>query len=132
MHYLVESGSVVGLGGLGHMAVKFGAALGAHVTIISTSESKRNDAMKLGGKGFLLSTDKEQMAQAKSSFDFIIDTVSANHNVNAILNLLAFEGVYCLYVSLNYAASSHHFMIELTFCSESASRRNQWRSPPVR
>jgi len=87
---------VVGLGGLGHMAVKFGAAMGAHVTIISTSESKRNDAMKLGAKDFLLSTDKDQMAQAKSTFDFIIDTVSANHDVGAILNLLAFEGVYCV------------------------------------
>ena len=80
------------------MAVKFGAAMGAHVTIISTSESKRNDAAKLGAKGFIVSKDKEQMKAAANSFDFIIDTVSAAYDVGSVINLLAFEGVYCLYV----------------------------------
>ncbi len=80
------------------MAVKFGAAMGAHVTVISTSESKRNDATKLGAKAFLVSNDKEQMKTAGNSLNFIIDTVSAAHDVGALINLLAFEGVYCTYV----------------------------------
>jgi uncharacterized zinc-type alcohol dehydrogenase-like protein len=80
------------------VAVKLGAAMGAHVTVISTSESKRDDAAKLGAKGFLASKDKEQMAAAKNSFDFIIDTVSAAHDVGSVIDLLTFEGVYCLYV----------------------------------
>jgi len=86
---------VVGLGGLGHMAVKIGAAMGAHVTVISTSESKRDDAAKLGAKAFIVSKDAEQLKAAENSFDFIIDTVSAPHDVVAMINLLAFQGVYC-------------------------------------
>ncbi|CAF0806009.1 unnamed protein product [Adineta steineri] len=86
---------IVGLGGLGHIAIKFGAAMGAHVTVISTSESKREDAMKLGAKKFLVSKDKEQMKAAKDSLDFIIDTVAANHDVRDLIDLLVFEGVYC-------------------------------------
>ncbi|CAF0736301.1 unnamed protein product [Adineta steineri] len=80
----------------GHMGVKLGAAMGAHVTVISTSESKRNDAIKLGAKAFLVSKDKEQMKTAANSLDLIIDTVSAPHDVNALIDLLKFEGVYCL------------------------------------
>ncbi|CAF1395524.1 unnamed protein product [Adineta steineri] len=86
---------IVGLGGLGHIGVKLGAAMGAHVTVISTSESKRNDAMKLGAKAFLVSKDDEQMKTAANSLDLIIDTVSAPHDVAPLLNLLKFEGVYC-------------------------------------
>jgi uncharacterized zinc-type alcohol dehydrogenase-like protein len=78
------------------MAVKLGAAMGAHVTVISTSESKRSDAEKLGAKAFLVSKDEEQLKGAKDSFNFIIDTVSAPHDVAAMLNLLAFQGVYCM------------------------------------
>jgi len=88
---------VVGLGGLGHVAVKIGAAMDAHVTVISTSESKRDDAAKLGAKAFLVSKDAEQMKAAQNSFDFIIDTVSAPHDASALIDLLTFEGVYCLY-----------------------------------
>jgi len=87
---------VVGLGGVGHVAVKIGAAMGANVTVISTSESKRADATKLGAKAFIVSKDKEQMKTAANSFDFIIDTVSATHDVQALINLLAIDGVYCL------------------------------------
>lgn len=87
---------VVGLGGLGHMAVKFGAAMGAHVTVISTSESKRDDAIKLGAKAFLVSKDKKQLEAAKDSFDFIIDTVAAAHDVAAMVDLLDFEGTICM------------------------------------
>ncbi|CAF4642573.1 unnamed protein product, partial [Rotaria magnacalcarata] len=56
---------VIGLGGLGHMAVKFGVAMGAHVTVISTSESKRDDAIKLGAKSFVVSKDEEQLKSVK-------------------------------------------------------------------
>ncbi len=87
---------VIGLGGLGHMGVKLGVALGAHVTVISTSESKRDDATKLGAKAFIISKDAEQLKAAQNSFDFIIDTVSAEHDVVAMINLLAFQGVYCV------------------------------------
>ena len=89
---------VVGLGGLGHVAVKIGAAMGAHVTVISTSESKRDDAAKLGAKAFLVSKDAEQLKAAQNSLDFIIDTVSAPHDAGAMIDLLAFQGVYCVYV----------------------------------
>jgi hypothetical protein len=87
---------VIGLGGLGHMGVKIGVAMGAHVTVISTSESKRDDATKLGAKAFIVSKDEEQLKAAQNSFDFIIDTVSAEHDVVAMINLLAFQGVYCM------------------------------------
>jgi uncharacterized zinc-type alcohol dehydrogenase-like protein len=81
------------------MAVKFGAAMGAHVTVISTSESKRDDAAKLGAKAFVVSKDEQQLKAAENSFDFIIDTVSAAHDVVPMINLLAFQGVYCMCVS---------------------------------
>ena len=87
---------MVGLGGLGHMAVKLGAAMGAHVTVISTSESKRNDATKLGAKAFISSKDPDQLKTAKGTFDSIIDTVSAPHDVAAMIDLLVFQGVYCM------------------------------------
>lgn len=72
--------------------------MGAHVTVISTSESKRDDAIKLGAKAFLISKDKKQMKKADNSLNLIIDTVSASHNVAALIDLLTFEGVYYLYV----------------------------------
>lgn len=87
---------MVGLGGLGHMAVKLGAAMGAHVTVISTSESKRDDATKLGAKAFISSKDPDQLKAAEATFDFIIDTVSAQHDVMSMINLLAFQGVFCM------------------------------------
>ena len=94
----IEPCSVIGLGGLGHMAVKFGVAMGAHVTVISTSESKRDDAMKLGATAFVVSKDPEQLKPLAHTLSFIIDTVSAPHDVGAMMELLDFEGVYCTYV----------------------------------
>jgi cinnamyl-alcohol dehydrogenase len=80
---------VVGLGGLGHMAVKFGVQMGCEVTVISTSEKKRDDAMKgLGAHRFLVSSDKAAMEAADSSLDGIIDTVSAKHDLTDYVNLL--------------------------------------------
>ncbi|MRG45044.1 alcohol dehydrogenase catalytic domain-containing protein [Chitinophaga sp. SYP-B3965] len=86
--------AVVGLGGLGHMAVKFGVAFGAEVTILSTSESKREDAQSLGAHHFVVTKDPEQLNKVKSSFDFILDTVSAPHDINGYLSLLKTNGVH--------------------------------------
>lgn len=83
---------VVGLGGLGHMGVKIAAAMGADVTVFTTSPSKTEDAKKLGAHHVILSKDKKQMESAANSFDFILDTVSAPHDINEYLNLLKRDG----------------------------------------
>ncbi len=83
---------VVGLGGLGHMAVKFGRALGAHVIVFTTSPDKKEDALRLGAHEVILSRDANEMQKHVNSFDFILDTVSAAHDINAYLNLLGREG----------------------------------------
>jgi uncharacterized zinc-type alcohol dehydrogenase-like protein len=84
--------AVVGLGGLGHMGVKFAVAFGADVTVISTSPSKEADAARLGAHHFLLSTDEAAMKKHASHFDVILDTVSANHDYTAFLDMLDIEG----------------------------------------
>ena len=84
--------AVVGLGGLGHMGVKFAVSFGAEVTVISTSPSKEADAKKLGAAHFLVSTDKEAMSKYNSYFDVILDAISANHDYTAYLNLLGIDG----------------------------------------
>jgi uncharacterized zinc-type alcohol dehydrogenase-like protein len=84
--------AVIGLGGLGHMGVKFAVSFGAEVTLISTSPSKQKDAERLGAQKFLLSTDKKQMKEADSYFDVILNTISANHNYKKYLNLLDLNG----------------------------------------
>lgn len=84
---------VVGLGGLGHMAVKFGKAFGLHVTVISTSPNKEEEAKQLlGADHFLISKDANQMKQASKSLDYIIDTVSAVHPLEPLLGLLKVNG----------------------------------------
>ena len=85
--------AVVGLGGLGHMAVKFGVAFGAEVTVLSTSPSKEKDAKELGAHNFIVTKDAAQFASVKGNFDFILDTVSAKHNINDYLGLLRTNGV---------------------------------------
>jgi uncharacterized zinc-type alcohol dehydrogenase-like protein len=84
--------AVVGLGGLGHMGVKFAASFGAEVTVISTSPKKEEDARRLGAHHFLLSTDAAAMKKHASHFDVILDTVSANHDYTFLLDLLDIEG----------------------------------------
>lgn len=84
---------VVGLGGLGHMAVKFAASFGAEVTMLSTSPGKEVDARRLGAHKFALTKDAEQLKGLQSYFDFIIDTVSAPHDYNAYLNMLGTDGI---------------------------------------
>lgn len=96
-HWKVGKGhklAVLGLGGLGHMAVKFGVALGAEVTVLSTSPKKEADAKKLGAHNFVVTTNTEQVEKVKSSFDFIIDTVSAEHDLDFYLSLLKLNGVH--------------------------------------
>jgi alcohol dehydrogenase (NADP+) len=96
-HWNVGKGhklAVLGLGGLGHMAVKFGVSFGAEVTMLSSSPSKKEDARKLGAHKFLLTSDPEQLKSVQGYFDFIIDTVSAPHDYNQYLGLLKTNGVH--------------------------------------
>lgn len=95
-HWKVGKGhklAVVGLGGLGHMGVKFGVSFGAEVTVLSTSPSKESDAKKLGAHHFLVTKDAEHLKAAKGNFDFILDTVSASHDYNMYLGFLKRDGV---------------------------------------
>lgn len=94
-HWKVGPGQrvgVVGLGGLGHMAVKFARAFGAHVVLFTTSQNKVEDGLRLGAHEVVLSKDPEAMANETASFDFIIDAVAADHDINVYLNLLKREG----------------------------------------
>jgi alcohol dehydrogenase (NADP+) len=98
-HWKVGKGhkvAVLGLGGLGHMAVKFAVSFGAEVTMLSTSPSKRADAQKLGAHHFELTTHEADMKKLAGTFDFIIDTVSASHDVNAFVQLLKLDGAMIL------------------------------------
>jgi len=83
---------VVGLGGLGHMGVKFARAFGAHVVVFTTSGSKVEDALRLGAHEVVNSRNADEMAKHAGSFDFILDTVSADHDVNASIQLLGLDG----------------------------------------
>ena len=94
-HWGVTKGKkvgVVGLGGLGHMAVKFAHALGAHTVVFTTSPHKKDDALSLGADEVVLSRDADQMNKHTGSFDFILDVVSAEHDVNAYIQLLSRDG----------------------------------------
>jgi uncharacterized zinc-type alcohol dehydrogenase-like protein len=98
-HWKVQKGQkigVVGLGGLGHMAVKLGNAFGANVTLFTTSLHKKDDAIRLGAKEVVVSKDQAEMERRMRSYDFIIDTVSAEHDINAYLNLLKRDGAMVL------------------------------------
>ncbi|MEJ8858808.1 NAD(P)-dependent alcohol dehydrogenase [Variovorax robiniae] len=88
--------AVVGLGGLGHMGVKLAVALGAQVTVITTSPSKAEDALALGAHKVLLSTDQKAMMASLNAFDFILDTIPKRHDVNPYLMLLGRNGVLCV------------------------------------
>ena len=96
-HWKVGKGhklAVLGLGGLGHMAVKFGVAFGAEVTVLSTSANKEEAAKALGAHHFIVTKDAAQVASVKSSFDFILDTVSAEHDMNMYLGMLKTNGTH--------------------------------------
>ncbi|WP_312125142.1 NAD(P)-dependent alcohol dehydrogenase [Brevundimonas sp.] len=87
---------IVGIGGLGHMGVKLAHALGAHVVAFTTSESKRQAALDLGADEVVISKDKDQMKAHGRSFDFILNTVAASHNLDAFTKLLKLDGTLCL------------------------------------
>src|SRR5437879_4840901 len=94
-HWGVTTGKkvgVVGLGGLGHRGLKFAHARGAHVVVFSTSPDKKEDALRLGANEVVISRNADEMQKHAGSFDFILDTVSANHDINAYLNLLRRDG----------------------------------------
>ena len=94
-HHGVKAGdevAVVGLGGLGHMGVKLARAMGANVTVLSTSPSKRDDALALGAHDFAATSDKTTFKRLANRFDLILDCVSATHDYNAYLGLLKFDG----------------------------------------
>jgi uncharacterized zinc-type alcohol dehydrogenase-like protein len=87
---------IVGIGGLGHMGVKLAHARGAHVVAFTTSESKRADALALGADEVVVSRNPDEMAAHENSFDFILDTVAASHNLDAFTALLKREGTLTL------------------------------------
>ncbi|GHD47201.1 uncharacterized zinc-type alcohol dehydrogenase-like protein [Marinobacter persicus] len=98
-HFGVGKGhkvGVIGMGGLGHMGVKFAKALGAEVTIFTRSESKVGEAKKQGADHVVISTDDDQMEAVADTFDFMLDTVPVQHDINPYLNCLKFDGTHIL------------------------------------
>ncbi|HEX3878460.1 MAG TPA: NAD(P)-dependent alcohol dehydrogenase [Bryobacteraceae bacterium] len=98
-HWNVEKGQkvgIVGLGGLGHMGLKFAKAFGAHPVLFTTSPNKAADAKRLGAEEVVVSTNPEEMKKQAGSFDFILDAVSADHDLNAYLQLLKLDGTLTL------------------------------------
>ena len=94
-HWNVTKGKkvgIVGLGGLGHMGVKFAHALGAHTVVFTTSPNKKDDALRLGADEVVISKNTNEMEKHVGSFDFILDAVSADHDINAYINLLRRDG----------------------------------------
>src|SRR5438270_9377372 len=98
-HWGVTKGKkvgVIGLGGLGHMGVKIAHALGAHVVVFTTTPNKKEDALRLGADETVVSRNADEMQKHVESFDFILDTVSAEHDINSYINLLRLEGTLTL------------------------------------
>jgi len=83
---------IVGLGGLGHMGVKFARAFGAHVVVFTTSPGKKEDAIRLGADEVIISTSAEEMQKHAGTFNFILDTIAADHDINAYINMLGRDG----------------------------------------
>ena len=94
-HWGVTQGKkvgVVGLGGLGHMAVKFAHASGAHVVVFTTSPNKKEDALRLGADEVFISRNTNEMSKHQGSFDFMLNAISADHDINSYLQLLRRDG----------------------------------------
>ncbi len=102
---------IVGLGGLGHMGVKFAVSLGADVTVFSTSPSKEKDAYNLGAHHFVVSKNEEEMKSLAGQYDFILDCVSAAHDLSVYLNLLKLNGAMCLVGVPEKPAPVHAFAL---------------------
>ena len=99
LHWSVQKGmkvGIVGLGGLGHLGVKFSHALGAHTVMITTTPEKGEDAKTLGADEILISTDSDQMAKQAGEFDFILNTIPVDHEVTPYLDLLKVDGTMCV------------------------------------
>jgi alcohol dehydrogenase (NADP+) len=105
---------VVGLGGLGHMAVKIAHGLGAHVVVFTTSTNKKEDALRLGADEVVISRDTDQMSEHVGSFDFILDAVSTEHDINAYIQLLGRDGNITIIGSPNkpYAVSAINLLLK--------------------
>ncbi|WP_118975129.1 NAD(P)-dependent alcohol dehydrogenase [Taibaiella koreensis] len=113
-HWGISKGhkvAVLGLGGLGHMGVKFAASLGAEVTVLSTSPSKEENARQLGAHKFAVTSDPEQLKQITGYFDFILDTVSAEHDYGMYLSLLKTNGVHICVGAPPTPAQVHAFKL---------------------
>ncbi len=113
-HWKVGKGhkvAVLGLGGLGHMAVKFAVSFGAEVTVLSTSPSKEADAKQLGAHKFAVTKDPEQLKAITGYFDFILDTVSAEHDYSMYLSLLKTNGVHICVGAPPTPAQVHAFQL---------------------
>ncbi|MEX1081590.1 MAG: NAD(P)-dependent alcohol dehydrogenase [Halofilum sp. (in: g-proteobacteria)] len=98
-HYGVEPGhkvGVVGMGGLGHMGIKFARALGAEVTVFTRSRDKAEEAHRQGAHRVIVSSDEEQMKAAQGALDFVLDTVPVQHDLNPYLNTLTYDGIHIL------------------------------------
>jgi len=98
-HWKVKAGQkvgIVGLGGLGHMGVKFARAFGAHVVLFTTSPGKTEDGLRLGAHEVVVSKNEDEMRKHANSFDFILDCVSANHDINAYLTQIKLDGTLVL------------------------------------
>jgi uncharacterized zinc-type alcohol dehydrogenase-like protein len=102
---------IVGLGGLGHMGVKLAAAMGAEVTVFSTSPSKEKDSRKLGAHHFALTSHAENLQPLSGQYDLILDTVSAPHDLNLYLGLLRRDGTLVVVGVPPTPASVHHFSL---------------------
>jgi len=113
-HFNVQKGQkvgIVGLGGLGHMGVKLAASMGAEVTVFSTSPSKEQDARKLGAHNFVVTKEPENIKPLAGKFDFILDTVSAAHDLAMYLNLLKLKGAMVLVGAPEKAAEVNAFSL---------------------
>lgn len=99
--------AVAGLGGIGHMAVKLAAGLGAHVVVVTTSENKRADAMALGAADVLISTDEAAMGAAMGQFDVVIDTIPVQHNLSPYLMLTGLDGRVVVLGMIDMVPSFH-------------------------
>jgi uncharacterized zinc-type alcohol dehydrogenase-like protein len=102
---------IVGLGGLGHMGVKLAASMGADVTVFSTSPAKEKDARKLGAHNFVVTKDPAAMKALAGKYDFILDTVSASHDLNTYLGLLGRNGVMVIVGVPTEPAAVHAFSL---------------------
>jgi len=112
-HWRVGEGAkvaVIGMGGLGHVAVQIAAALGAEVTVLSQSSSKREDGLRFGAKHYYATSERETFSKLRSSFDFILNTVSANLDVNAYLSLLRVDGTMVAVGAPSKPDAVHAFM----------------------